>query len=92
MRDIKTVLEQLGKSIEEQLTEPESEQLSLWKPEEKLQLERNMSSLQARLEAIPYEIEKETAAIGARYENPVERTFPVAIAILVPERFSGDSS
>jgi hypothetical protein len=38
------------------------------------------------LKEIPSEIERETAAIKARYADPQPRMFPVAVTFLVPER------
>jgi hypothetical protein len=40
----------------------------------------------ARARAIPDEIERETAAILARYADPQPRMFAVAVTFLVPER------
>ena len=37
---------------------------------------------------IPGEIEKETAAIKARFADPQPRMFPVAVTFLVPERMA----
>ena len=45
-------------------------------------------SLQSRVKEIPAEIEKETAAIMARYADPQPRMFPVAVTFLVPERMA----
>jgi hypothetical protein len=44
--------------------------------------------LQARADAIPAEIEQETAAIRERFAEPQPRLFPVAVTFLVPERFA----
>ena len=38
--------------------------------------------------AIPAEIERETAAIRARFADPQPRMFPVAVTFLVPERMA----
>jgi hypothetical protein len=44
--------------------------------------------MRARLKEIPAEIERETAAIQARYANPQARLFPVAVTFLVPEKLA----
>ena len=77
----------MGRGIRAELTEEiPSPQLTLWKDEEREQLERNRSSLVARLERIPDEIVRESAAIRARYANPTPRLFPVAVMFLVPAK------
>ena len=60
-----------------------------WTAKEQEQLRRNRDSLEARIEAIPEEIERETEAIRRRYNDPQERTFPVALTFLVPESLAG---
>ena len=59
-----------------------------WVDEERQQLERNMNALRARVREIPAEIQRETAAIKARFEDPQPRMFPVAVTFLVPERMA----
>jgi hypothetical protein len=49
------------------------------------QVERDLQSLRARLDAIPAEITAEQAAITRRYADPAHRLFPAAITLLVPE-------
>ena len=49
------------------------------------QVERDLQSLRARLDAIPGEITVEQAAIARRYADPAHRLFPAAITLLVPE-------
>jgi hypothetical protein len=49
------------------------------------QVERDVQSLRARLDAIPAEITAEQAAIARRYAAPAHRLFPAAITLLVPE-------
>jgi hypothetical protein len=49
------------------------------------QVERDLQSLRARLDAIPGEIIAEQAAIVRRYADPAHRLFPAAITLLVPE-------
>ncbi|MBD0304639.1 MAG: hypothetical protein ICV85_21515, partial [Tolypothrix sp. T3-bin4] len=55
---------------------------------EKEQFERNRSSLEARVEQIPAEIELETAAIRARFADPTPRLFPLAIIYLIPQKLA----
>lgn len=50
------------------------------------QVERDVASLRARLDAIPHEILAEQTAIAGRYANPAHRLFPAAVTLLVPER------
>ena len=49
------------------------------------QVERDVQSLRARLDAIPREIAAEQAAIARRYAEPTYRLFPAAVTLLVPE-------
>ena len=49
------------------------------------QVERDVASLRARLDAIPHEIATEQAAIAGRYADPAHRLFPAAVTLLVPE-------
>jgi hypothetical protein len=86
--DIRAILTELKRAIEEELHQPEAEQLSLFDEPEREQFERNKLALQGRLKEIPAEIERETAAIKARYADPQPRMFPVAVTFLVPERHS----
>lgn len=85
IEDMTTILEELRRSIEAELHEPDVEQLALWTSEEKEQLRRNLDGLKARVAAIPDEIEREAGAIGRRYANPEARLFPVAVTFLVPK-------
>ena len=84
--DITHILEELRRSIEAELAVAEEPlQLELWTEQEQAQLKRDRANLEARLRAIPAEIERETAAIRARYAAPAPRLFPVAVTYLVPE-------
>jgi hypothetical protein len=84
--NIKSVLENLEKSIRAELeAESEPKQLSLFSEDERTQVTRDAAALKARLERIPHEIKMEVEAIERRYENFIERTFPVAIIFLVPK-------
>ena len=68
------------------LDAPANLQLQLFSEPEREQLARNRAGLEARLEQIPGEIERETAAIRTRYQDPTPRLFPAAVTFLVPER------
>jgi len=87
--DIEAVLNELKKTIEDKLGDPELQQQYLlddWQDEERQQLERNMNALRERVRQIPEEIKRETVSIRRRFENPQARMFPVAVTFLVPER------
>lgn len=88
--DIRTILMELQQAIAGQLDEPEYQQSFLpgMEPEEVEQFRRNQEAMRARLKEIPAEIERETAAIQARYANPQARLFPVAVTFLVPEKLA----
>jgi hypothetical protein len=87
-QDIRTILLELQKAIEEQMTDPTYQQTYLpgMAPAEQEQFERNVDALRRRLQEIPKEIDKETAEIKARFADPQPRMFPVAVTFLVPER------
>lgn len=86
IEDITAILTELQRSITEELNEPEYKQLELFNTNEKEQFERNINSLKLRLEQIPAEIEREVAAIEARFANPTPRLFPLAVTYLVPQK------
>jgi hypothetical protein len=87
--DIETILNELKKSIQNELQDPEYRQMELFSTPEREQFERNVDALRRRVQEIPKEIEKETAAIKARFADPQPRMFPVAVTFLVPEKFAG---
>jgi superfamily II DNA or RNA helicase len=87
--NITAVLEELQRSILEELKEPEIDlQLELFNDTERDQLERNLSSLRARVEQIPQEIEMEAATIRGRFRDPVPRLFPLAVTFLIPQKIA----
>lgn len=86
--DITAILTELQKSIEQELNQPDIKQLELFNNTEKEQFERNINSLKTRLEEIPREIEREVAAIKARFTNPTSRLFPLAVVYLVPQKLT----
>jgi len=51
---------------------------------ERDQLERNIEALERRVDEIPEEIERERAAVSARYADPTPRLFPAAVEFIVP--------
>jgi superfamily II DNA or RNA helicase len=85
--DITTVLDELERSIKAELQSAEQpEQLALFSADERTQVRRDLDALKARLNRIPEEREHELKAIEHRYEGFVDRTFPVALIFLVPDR------
>jgi superfamily II DNA or RNA helicase len=81
---METLLTDLKKSIEEAITEPPAEQLSLFTLDERHQYDRDFDALRRRLRQIPADIESETASIRRRYASAKPRLFPVAVTFLVP--------
>ena len=77
--DIESILHELKKAIETELDDPEYIQPMLFDDPEREQFERNKDFLRARAKEIPAEIERETAAIRARFADPQARMFPVAV-------------
>ena len=87
--DIEAILTELKRAILKEMKDPEYAQPTLFDTlEERAQFEKNKLSLQGRLQEIPAEIERETAAVKARYADPKPRMFPVAVTLLVPERMA----
>ncbi len=88
--DITTVLQELQRSIEAELDEPEYKQLDLglFSEAERDQYDRNVDALRLRLDQIPKEIEQEATAIRRRYADPLPRLFPMAVTFLVPARLA----
>jgi hypothetical protein len=84
--DIESILMELKRAIEAELDEPEYKQLELFSDPEREQFERNKDFLRDRVKQIPGEIERETAAIRARFADPQARMFPVAVTFLVPKK------
>jgi superfamily II DNA or RNA helicase len=54
--------------------------------EELAQFRRDRQSWQERLDRLAVERDREVAAIGARYRDPQEHSFPVAVIFVVPRR------
>lgn len=93
IKDLIFVLEELEKTIKKELQEQGNEQLSLllWPEDEKNQLSRDVESLKLRLSRIPEEKNNEINMIESRYRDPIGRTFPVAVVLLVPHLNLGRS-
>ena len=83
--DIRTILTELRKAIEAELDEPTEQQYELFSTPEREEFERNVNTLRDRVTTIPDEIERETAAIRARFANIQSRMFPVSVTFLVPD-------
>ena len=88
--DIASILTELKKSIEDELNDPVYVQPTLFATEEQERYDRNKDAMRARVNEIPEEIERETAAIKARFASPQPRMFPVAVTFLVPEKMAGN--
>jgi superfamily II DNA or RNA helicase len=85
--DLRAILEELARTIREELATPPPLQQDL--PfAEKRQLELNRDAIRVRLDAIPDEMERESAQIRSRYVEMTPRLFPVAVTFLVPERLA----
>ncbi|MBD2112539.1 MULTISPECIES: DISARM system SNF2-like helicase DrmD [Cyanophyceae] len=84
--DITAIMTELRQQILKELEQPEVEQLTLFSTTEKEQFERNLSSLQLRVEQIPQEIEQESAIIRSRFHDPTPRLFPLAVTYLIPQK------
>lgn len=85
IEDMSQILDDLEKNLRDELEKNEPRQLELFSEDERTQLRRDRMALEARLERIPEERERELAAIASRHSDLVERTFPVAIILLIPE-------
>jgi superfamily II DNA or RNA helicase len=87
--DLTAIMTELRESIRRELSASTAQaQLELFSSAECEQFDRNVGSLRARAEELPAEIERETAAIRARYADPAPRLFPLAVMFLVPERMT----
>ena len=82
---ITSVLTELRQVIEAELAPKDDPQQQLFNPDERRQFDRDVDALKQRLERIPEDIERETAAIRRRYADPSPRLFPATITLLVPE-------
>ena len=86
IENIITILEELGRNIEQELLkEQQPEQLALFTEDERTQVRRDIEALKARLARLPQEKKQEVLAIRSRYRDFVDHTFPVAVIFLMPE-------
>jgi hypothetical protein len=84
IEEMTQLLDDLAKNLEAELNKEEPKQLSLFSEDERTQLRRDRLALEARLRRIPEERERERLAIEERHSGLVDRTFPVAVMLLVP--------
>jgi superfamily II DNA or RNA helicase len=91
--NLTTVMQELEHAIRAELGDKATFQPNLfnWTDSEKQQLERNLSALRVRLEQLPAELERETANIRTRYQDPTPRLMPLAITYLFPESIVRDA-
>ncbi|GER90556.1 helicase SNF2 family protein [Dictyobacter vulcani] len=89
-KDITAILTELKNNIIKELQQPEVVQLSLsgFSHEERQQINRDIASLEARLEQIDTEIAQEVERIEKRFTDPKPRIFPVAVTYLVPSNLA----
>lgn len=81
---VESVLAELDASIRAALDDtPQWEQPTLFAMERE-QLRTDHDALTARLDDIPAQRERETAALRRRYADPTARYFPAAVTFLVP--------
>ncbi|MEI8167030.1 MAG: hypothetical protein WCG26_11645, partial [Chloroflexales bacterium] len=86
-RDMEAVLRELERTIRAQVEAgPRYEQLTLFSAGEREQYDRDLDALRLRLAQIPDEVDRETAAIRARFSSLQARLFPVALLFCIPER------
>ena len=88
---ITAVLTNLETQIRSQLSTPAAEQLDLFDhQDERDQYTADRDAWGRRLAEIPHEMERETAAIRARYADVRDYVFPAAVLICVPDALAGD--
>jgi hypothetical protein len=85
-QDVVAILSELEQSIRRELKPVAQLSLPGFSDAELDQYTRDMDALHARLERIPYEMTREQDAVRARYADYQPRLFPVAVALLIPER------
>jgi hypothetical protein len=88
--DLTSVMNELARSIKDELAKQEDPQMMLDLHDatdlERNQREVDLGGLRARLAEIPAELARETAHLLDRYRDPKPRLFPVAVTFLVPPR------
>ena len=91
--DITAILTELRRAIEAELDDPTAPAARRCSPTPSASSSSaNVDALRRRLTQIPSEIERETAAIRARFADPQPRLFPVAVTFLVPRSWLADGS
>lgn len=87
--EIQTILTELENNIRKELHSDENNFGQMYfegfSPEELAQKRKDFNALTERLKQIPMERENEKAIIEKHYNNPVDRTFPVAVVFIVPD-------
>lgn len=89
--DMTSVLEELERTIRDQLHETRQLEFEGWSAPEREQFDRNMDSIRARVERIPEEIQREAESIRGRFAGPTPRLFPVSVTYLVPEKIAREA-
>jgi len=84
--DIVVILNELAEAIRTELKPTAQMTLPGFSDAERDQYMRDMDALRARLQRISGEIAREQAAVHLRYAELQPRLFPVAVALLIPER------
>jgi len=87
--DVEVILGELARRIRAELQEPPQFEFDL---EDKTRWERDVAALEARLEDIPAEIERESERIRRRYlkrEDEDNHLFPFAVIFVVPRSMAG---
>lgn len=85
-QDVDAILNELAESIRREIKPVAQLTLPGFSDAERDQFMRDLDALRTRLERIPHEIAREQAAVRARYADFQPRLFPVAVALLIPER------
>jgi len=84
-----SIMNELLRSIQVELTPHQSQQLDLFIMDDDLgkqQRERDLAALRRRVMEIPEEIARESEHIRSRFANPSARLFPVAVTWLIPRK------
>jgi superfamily II DNA or RNA helicase len=79
------LMDELERSIRNALSEyGEAYQPSLFTMDERDQLQADRDALDARLDLLPAQREREISALRARYADPKEHWFPATVTFLIP--------
>ena len=81
-------MNELARRIREEIADPEG-QLELFSPDERQQLERDVESLEARLEQILRTSTARPSESRIRYADADPRLFPFAVVFVVPRSVAG---